>query len=65
MSQSLELAKQQLLEPVGLETSDIQKTLDKLMAHDIDHADLYFEASRAESWVGPNASARKQSRKTT
>jgi TldD protein len=51
MSQSLELATQQLLEPVGLETNDIQKTLDKLVAHDIDHADLFFEASRAESWV--------------
>ncbi len=51
MSQSLELVEQQLLVPVGLETSDIQQTLDKLMAHDIDYADLYFEASRAESWV--------------
>ena len=51
MSQSLELAEQHLLNPVGLATSDIQKTLDKLMAHDIDYADLYFEASRAESWV--------------
>lgn len=51
MSKALELAKQQLLDPVGLDTGDIQNTLDKLMAHDIDAADLYFEASRAESWV--------------
>ena len=51
MSQSLELAKQHLLDPVGLDSGDIQNTLDKLMAHDIDSADLYFEASRAESWV--------------
>ncbi len=51
MSQSLELATQHLLQPVGLDTSDIQLTLDKLMVHDIDLADLYFEASRAESWV--------------
>jgi TldD protein len=43
--------KQHLLDPVGLETTDIQNTLDKLMAHDVDAADLYFEASRAESWV--------------
>ncbi len=51
MSQALEQAKQHLLDPVGLETTDIQDTLDKLMAHDVDAADLFFEASRAESWV--------------
>ena len=51
MSQNLKLAEQQLLNPVGMEPRDIQKTLDKLMTHDIDYADLYFEASRAESWV--------------
>jgi TldD protein len=51
MSQNLKLAEQQLLNPVGMESQDIQKTLDKLMTHDIDYADLYFEASRAESWV--------------
>ena len=51
MNQALELAKQQLLDPVGLDSGDIQNTLDKLMAHDIDAADLYFEASHAESWV--------------
>ncbi len=51
MSKTLELAERQLLDPVGLDTGDIQNTLDKLMAHDIDAADLYFEASRAESWV--------------
>ena len=51
MSQSLEKAQQQLLNPVGMEVADIEKTLGKLMAHDIDAADLYFESSRAESWV--------------
>ena len=51
MSQSLELAQQQLLTPVGIGSDEIQQTLDKLLAHDIDAADLYFEAARAESWV--------------
>ena len=51
MSQALELATQEMLNPVGLESRDIQNTLDKLMAHDIDHADLYFETSRSEAWV--------------
>ncbi len=51
MSQPLEKAQQQLLNPVGMDVADIEKTLGKLMAHDIDAADLYFESSRAESWV--------------
>ena len=51
MSKSLDIAKQHLLESSGLETIDIQKTLSQLMTHSIDDADLYFESSRAESWV--------------
>ena len=51
MSQILDLAKQQLLNNTGVQVNDIQKTLDQLMHHDIDTADLYFEARRAESWV--------------
>ncbi|RKZ71131.1 MAG: metalloprotease TldD, partial [Gammaproteobacteria bacterium] len=51
MSNALEVAKTHLLDNSGLDTNDIQKTLDQLMAHDIDDADLYFESSRAESWV--------------
>lgn len=51
MSQSLEIAKQHILTPVGMEVNDIQKTLDQLMSHQIDQADLYFESSRSESWV--------------
>ena len=51
MTQSLEIAQQQLLSPVGMEVNDIQKTLDQLMTHHIDQADLYFESSRSESWV--------------
>lgn len=51
MSNSLEIAKSHLLENSGLDMNDIQKTLDQLMTHDIDDADLYFESSRAESWV--------------
>ena len=51
MSKSLDIAKQQLLAPVGLELNDIQKTLDQLSIRSIDQADLYFEYSRSESWV--------------
>jgi TldD protein len=51
MSNALETAKSHLLDNSGLEMSDLQKTLDQLMTHHIDDADLYFESSRAESWV--------------
>jgi TldD protein len=51
MSQYLEIAKQQLLAPVGMQVSDLQKTLGRIMTHSIDQADLYFESSRTESWV--------------
>lgn len=51
MSNSLEIAQLNLLEPVGLEIKDIQNTLDQLMTRSIDQADIYFESSRSESWV--------------
>ena len=51
MSQYLDIAQQHLLTPVGMEISDLQKTLGQIMTHSIDQADLYFESSRSESWV--------------
>ena len=51
MSKSLDIARQQLLSPVGMEMADIQKTLDQLSTRNIDQADLFFESSRSESWV--------------
>ena len=51
MSGPLTLATRQLLVPVGLDAGDVQKVLDRMMARDVDHADLYFEATRSESWV--------------
>ncbi len=51
MSNALKIAKSHLLDNNGLDNNDIQKILDQLMTHDIDDADLYFESSRAESWV--------------
>jgi TldD protein len=51
MSEYLEIAKQNLLTPVGMDISDLQKTLGQIVTHSIDQADLYFESSRSESWV--------------
>jgi TldD protein len=51
MSNAIALARKQLLEPVGLGAGDLEKTLGRIMAPGIDDADLYFEYTRAESWV--------------
>jgi TldD protein len=51
MSLYLEVAKSQLLSPVGMEVKDIEKTRGQIMSHSIDQADIYFESSRGESWV--------------
>ncbi|MCS3904549.1 TldD protein [Methylohalomonas lacus] len=47
----LDIARQQLLEPVGLDDRGIEQTLGRVMGPNIDAADLYFEYSRSESWV--------------
>ena len=46
----LEAAAQQLLAPAGLDNRDLANTLDQIIVHDIDYADLYFEFSQSESW---------------
>lgn len=47
----ISLAQELLLAPAGLDQNDLQKILDQVLRHDIDNADLYFQASRYESWV--------------
>ncbi len=51
MTDSTALAEQQLLNKTGLAVNDLEKTLNRIMTHNIDAADLYFESSRSESWV--------------
>ena len=51
MSNSLEIAQHQLLSPVGMEVTDLEKTLDQMITKNIDQADLYFESSHSESWI--------------
>ncbi len=51
MSNSLDIAEQTLLANTGLVNNDLENTLGQLMSHDIDYGDLFFEASRSESWV--------------
>ena len=51
MSQSLQTARNTLLEPAGIGEAEIDRVLGGLMAPRIDYADLYFQYSRHESWA--------------
>ncbi len=46
----LELARQSLLAPHNLELRHLQQMFGKMLTHQVDYADLYFQYSRAESW---------------
>lgn len=46
----LEIAESYLLDPYSLGTAELEQTFGKLMAHQIDFADLYFQYQRAEAW---------------
>ncbi|MFT5393689.1 MAG: TldD protein [Gammaproteobacteria bacterium] len=50
MSHSLDLARETLLAPVNLTEGEIEATLGRLLEHDVDSADLYFQYRRARSW---------------
>ena len=52
MSQSnLEIARQRLLAPAGIDESDLNKVFGRLLGHAVDSGDLYFQSTRFESWV--------------
>ncbi len=46
----LDIARQTLLDPTGLDENQLQTTLGHIMGHAVDNADLYFQISRNESW---------------
>ena len=46
----LDVARRLLLEPFGLDESDLIHTLSVIKAHKVDEADLYFQYTRAEGW---------------
>ena len=47
----LGLARGQLLEPAGLDLSDIDRGLASLMSRRLDYADIYFQFTRFETWT--------------
>lgn len=46
----LDIAFHTLLEPAGLSDQKLQQVLGNVLGHAVDHADLYFQSSRHESW---------------
>ncbi|MES9941842.1 MAG: metalloprotease TldD [Candidatus Thiodiazotropha sp. 6PLUC2] len=51
MSDLIQIAQQNILAPVGLVESDLDRMLGELTGQGVDAADLYFQTSRLESWV--------------
>jgi len=47
---SLEVADRHLLSPHGLGPTEIEKIFGKLLGHQLDYADLYFQYHRSEGW---------------
>lgn len=50
ITDTLTLARQQLLIPAGLGEDDLHRALACLLGHAVDSGDLYFQSRRAESW---------------
>ncbi len=51
MNDTLEIARNRLLEPTGIGERELTEVLDRVMGHAVDSADLYFQMSRQESWM--------------
>jgi len=51
MSQALDIARHTLLDTPGLTENHLDQVMDRLLSHQVDQADIYFQASRLESWV--------------
>jgi TldD protein len=47
----LNLARQAILIPAGIQEGDIEKIMSLLLSSPVDAADIYFQSSHSESWV--------------
>ncbi len=47
----LQLAKQAILVPTGLQENDIYRVMEQLTSGPVDDGDIYFQSSHYESWV--------------
>ncbi len=51
MSNFLQIARADLLDPAGLTESQLHRVLGSILGKSIDNADLYFQSTYSESWV--------------
>jgi TldD protein len=51
MSDPIFIARENILTPVGLQNSDIDRLIGQLASSALDAADIYFQSSRLQSWV--------------
>ena len=49
-NRNLDRAREALLAPAGIGTGEIDQVMGRMLGHQIDYADLYFQYSRQESW---------------
>ncbi len=50
-AESLDIARETILRPGGLDDTRLDQALSQVMSSSIDAADLYFQLSREESWA--------------
>ncbi|MGD2055469.1 MAG: metalloprotease TldD [Gammaproteobacteria bacterium] len=48
---NLEIARQRLLVPAGIDENDLDRVFGELLGNAVDGGDLYFQSTRIESWV--------------
>ena len=48
---SLDIARQRLLGPAGIDENDLGRVFGQLLGRAVDSGDLYFQSTRYESWV--------------
>src|SRR3954453_22156273 len=51
VSDSLEMARDLILRPSGLDDSRLDRVFGEVLRHSVDFADVYFQLSREESWA--------------
>ena len=49
-TQRMDVARELLLAPFGLDESHLARALADIRAHQVDDADLYFQYTRSEGW---------------
>jgi TldD protein len=62
MNKILHTAKATVLDPTGIQVHDLNSLIGRLMAYDIDYADLYFQRSLSESWFLEDGAVKSGSR---